>query len=149
MKKYIGIAVVTILLVTGGCVSSKVISIPYDSVRVHVESEFNNPDHLTVWVGGIETNMPTRQALTLLSNFYSSHKGSPPPMILHLETKLALLDKAPDGSFLDTVMALQSRYNFPLYIQPLPYSQCPNVNMELDDFWEKMKNSNQGNERIR
>ncbi|OGV59278.1 MAG: hypothetical protein A2283_22800 [Lentisphaerae bacterium RIFOXYA12_FULL_48_11] len=144
MKKYITIGIAVSLLATGGCSTSRIVRIPYNSVRIYVESELKNPDHLAVWVGGIETNMPTQQALTLLSDFYSSHGGNPPPMVVDIETKIAVLDNIPGGNFLDAIMTLQTKYNFQLYIQPLPYSQAPAVNEELDDLWSKMKHSNKG-----
>jgi len=65
-------------------------------------------------------------------------------MVVDIETKIAVLDNIPGGNFLDAIMTLQTKYNFQLYIQPLPYSQAPAVNEELDDLWSKMKHSNKG-----
>jgi len=126
-----------------GCTSSRTIWVPYDSVSVVVERSHGNKDGLAVRVGGIETNMDSRTALSFLSEFYSSHEGRPPPMVLDLNTKLAIMDGCPDGNFFDAVQRLAKQWNFDLYIQRLPLSQAPNVDTAIYELWNTRENSNQ------
>jgi hypothetical protein len=142
MKRY-AFAFCVAALVFSGCKTTYVTEIPYNSVRVHIERiHVDKEDHLVVSVDGMPEDMTPSSALTRLRRFYSEQRRDPPPMLLYVRTKLAIRDNLPPDNFFDAVQGLANEFKFALFIQPLPFSQGPSVDQDIDAFMNREGRSN-------